>query len=734
MNKELTEKIKEYAKNLGADIVGIADISRFKNAPLRMSPKGLLPSAKSVIVCGIHHLDASVELDGEPTPHNIGPYGTQSSYMNPKLDDISFQIARFLEDKGYKALPIVSSNIWRYKGYKDLKVDFAPDIAHRYAAVACGLGEIGWNGLFLHCEFGPRVRLVTVITNAELFSDPMYDGEKLCDRCLECVKNCPTDAFRKEVKKINQIEIGGKVFKFPDTNKWRCAWAENFGLNLALKIPEKVNEDVIIENLEKYGYFSGELGYCLKFCMVPDKRYYDKNYCRGPRRKKEKKKIKVKAIKKIFDKYLIDYLSVKDLKFFQNTINPQLHLPDVCSIISIGVKNPKVSNIEIENYIKYRLMKYTSFEIAHYFDINGYSAITDTKIDNNLVAHKSGIWQENIFFSTILVSAKLKQIKIKRKIKKEKIEKERFRNFCKECGADLVGFFNVKRFEEFKNQFLKKFKLPEQIERIYDISPIYGHTSPVIKKEKLKLKEPYDYLKDAKSVIVIGLHYPDAAIETAKITPAETVGPYAFCQFESLNLLTDIAYKIIKKLNDCGYQGCYSYDLTGLASSVLSSRGLLPDNRANSYSVLLSGLGYIGKNGVPITNQFGQRQRFLSIITDFEFENDPLYSDENFCENCQECVKNCPTKAIKREARKIRIEDKIFRIPVIDEFSCDWAKRFGLNGKDGVKFMGIDNDFKVPEKNRKEKLIENLMKVRWGVQKRHLNICEECIKNCNYKG
>lgn len=115
MNGSLTKKIKEYAKKLGADIVGIASIDRFKSAPLRMSPKGLLPNAKSVIVCGIHHLDASVELGGEPTPHNMGPYGSQSSVMNPKLDDISFLIAKFLENKGYDALPIVSSNIWRYK-------------------------------------------------------------------------------------------------------------------------------------------------------------------------------------------------------------------------------------------------------------------------------------------------------------------------------------------------------------------------------------------------------------------------------------------------------------------------------------------------------------------------------------------------------------------------------------------------------------------------------------------
>ncbi|MEK6647071.1 MAG: hypothetical protein AABY84_10410, partial [Candidatus Firestonebacteria bacterium] len=288
----LTEEIKKEAVKLGADIVGIAPVERFKNAPLRMSPQGLLPDAKSVIVMGIHHLDAAVELSGYPTSQdNLGPYHTQSSAQNPKLDDLSFKMARFLEDKGVKALPITASNIWRYYGYKDLKVDFAPDLVHRYAAVAAGLGEIGWSGLFLNPEFGPRTRIVSVITDAQLTPDPMYSGEPLCDKCMECVKHCPTDCFRKEVKGMNNIEIGGKTFKFPDTNKWRCSWAENFALDLALKIPDKVDEKTALMYMEKYGQRGGEEGCCLKYCMSPSKRYYQKEYTDAPRRKKEVKKV-----------------------------------------------------------------------------------------------------------------------------------------------------------------------------------------------------------------------------------------------------------------------------------------------------------------------------------------------------------------------------------------------------------------------------------------------------------
>ncbi len=44
-------EIKNYAKNIGADLTGIASIDRFKNAPKGHHPKDILESCKSVIVC-----------------------------------------------------------------------------------------------------------------------------------------------------------------------------------------------------------------------------------------------------------------------------------------------------------------------------------------------------------------------------------------------------------------------------------------------------------------------------------------------------------------------------------------------------------------------------------------------------------------------------------------------------------------------------------------------------------
>ena len=738
MKKQLTEEVRNYAKDLGVDLFGIAPVERFKNAPKRMSPKGLLPEAKSVIVVGIHHLDSAVELGGYPTAHDVGPYGTQGS-MNSMLDDFSFKIGRFLEDKGHKTLSIAATNIWRYYEYKNLKVNFAPDLVHRYAAVAAGLGEIGWSGLFLSPQFGPRQRLISIITEANLLPSPMYNGKPLCDKCMECVKHCPTDAFRKEVKKINKIEIGGRIFEFPDTNKWRCAWAENFGLSLDLPIPEKVDEKTILENLEKYGRRGGEEGSCLKFCMIPQKRYYDKNYSLSPRRKNKKLKISsdeiIKKFKEIAKENFVDFISVGNKEDFKNNknVHPEYYLPEVKSVICIGMKNSTGKNDDLESSVNRRL-SLLSFKIAHYFDILGYPSITNNLIPDTLVSQQLGIYERDTQYRTILTSAKLPFINSQSKNNRSSgIDKEEIKKFCEIQGTDLIGFFSKKRYRELKENAEKHFSM--EYFYIRDIGGYYGAFVPEVERVNLRFKKLEDYLPEAKSTIVIGLHFPDSSVDTAKITPAETVGPYAFSQYESLRLLGDIGLNVVKYLQRKGYKATLTYDLSGISSYVESSRGELPDLKSNRFAVLLSGLGYIGNNGIPITKKYGQRQRFISIITDFPFSNDPLYDGEITCEECSHpCIKECPTQAIKGKKNYFALEGKKLSFPEIDNLKCDWAKRYGLSGKEGPDYYGVDSNIPPPREITPEKLSEAVSKIKWGVQKRHINICEECLRVCPYKG
>ncbi|MEM1562698.1 MAG: (4Fe-4S)-binding protein, partial [Candidatus Bathyarchaeia archaeon] len=47
-----SEEVKNLARKLGADLVGVAPIERFKDVPAHMHPASILPEAKSIIVVG----------------------------------------------------------------------------------------------------------------------------------------------------------------------------------------------------------------------------------------------------------------------------------------------------------------------------------------------------------------------------------------------------------------------------------------------------------------------------------------------------------------------------------------------------------------------------------------------------------------------------------------------------------------------------------------------------------
>jgi epoxyqueuosine reductase QueG len=737
----LTDDAKQYAVELGADLVGVAPVERFANAPLRMSPQGLLPEARSVVVMAVHHPDAAVELGGEPRPQRVGPYAVQY-WMNNQLDDLSFLMARFLEDRGHAALPIAASNIWRYHGYKDLKVDFAPDLVHRYAAVAAGLGEIGWNNLTLTPEFGPRCRFVSVVTDAVLDATPMYDGPPLCDRCMACVEHCPMDTFRKETRGTVRIEIGGREYEFPDTNKWRCAWAENFDLSLSITPPEKVDEKVILEHLERYGMDGGAEGSCLKFCMVPALRVDDPDYCSAPRRKKQPVDL---SPEKLFERLLrltdrnpIDVLAVAQADVFPDDgpVHPALHLPDAVSVISVGIRIPPDGDKsdEMRDTMRRRL-RYAARDLARELDVLGFSAICMTEIHDTLVADRLGIFEGDMAFTTVLTSGKLPTTTWRVDEDTAVPTADALRSLCRDAGADLVGVFGVDRFAAFREAVADIDTASKPSEFVEDKGLIYGPFVPAVSTQDTSLQGPEDHLPGAKSVIVLGLHFPDASLDTSKITPAETVGPYVFACYESRRLLADIANRLIRRLNQCGHRAVLTSDLTGQASTVQSSRGMLPDMRSNRFAAMLSGLATIGINGSPLTPQYGVRQRFMAVVTDLPLPSDPLPTAASPCADCSKpCIAACPTAALKDRSVSLEIDGATFTIPVIDGFACDWAKRLGLVGEEGPRFAGMDNNVAVPADRSVAAVASAVAQAKWGVQKRHLTIGEECIRVCPAKG
>ena len=200
-------KIKKLAKKYGADIVGIAPMDRFEGAPKQMDPRYIMPEAKSMIVMGFRVMRGSLRGIEEGTffsNYSAMGYGALTYNFIPMT---VMNLCRDIEDAGYEAIPLGHQSDWRAidndgnlrENYsKPVREGYpAPDIMlHlRICAYLAGLGEIGYSKMFLSPEFGPRLRIGVVLTELELEPDPIYNGPKLCNKCMACVKECPGHAI-----------------------------------------------------------------------------------------------------------------------------------------------------------------------------------------------------------------------------------------------------------------------------------------------------------------------------------------------------------------------------------------------------------------------------------------------------------------------------------------------------------------------------------------------------------
>ncbi|TWH47223.1 epoxyqueuosine reductase [Sporomusa sp. KB1] len=213
--QQFTQDLKEFALAQGADLVGIAkaaDLDEYFTPPHR--PQDLMPNVKTIIVMALHIPDGSIEAQKrEVTNYSYSIFGF--THLNKELDALTYRVTRYMEKGGYEALPIPGkgSHYWEQKKF------YGP-FSFRHAAVAAGLGEIGWSGLFLTPQYGSRQRLTVILTEASLITDPPFTGS-VCTRCFDCIKNCPAGAIEKT--EWNKT-IGGRQLTYGVVDGDRCYW------------------------------------------------------------------------------------------------------------------------------------------------------------------------------------------------------------------------------------------------------------------------------------------------------------------------------------------------------------------------------------------------------------------------------------------------------------------------------------------------------------------------------
>jgi epoxyqueuosine reductase QueG len=194
-NQSLRRKIIRFCRNRGADLVGFAPVERWDEAgevPSDFRPPAIWPPAKTVIVIGVEMPLPIVETT--PSILHKELYDTS----NRELDQIAYDLTRFLNRLGFASLFFPRDG---YGSLRALRENNLAAFSQVMAAKYAGLGTIGASHNLLTPEFGPRVRLVSVFTEASLPPDPLREKE-LCIRCAACAKCCPKKAIRMREDRV----------------------------------------------------------------------------------------------------------------------------------------------------------------------------------------------------------------------------------------------------------------------------------------------------------------------------------------------------------------------------------------------------------------------------------------------------------------------------------------------------------------------------------------------------
>ncbi|WP_319781112.1 4Fe-4S double cluster binding domain-containing protein [Maridesulfovibrio sp.] len=178
----LKEDLFANAKQWGADLVRVADSTRM--AGMETRPENLLNNFPRAISIAVQLADGIIDTIVD-TPTEI--YSQHYQRVNALLDHIACRVSSFIQNNGGKALPLPASQIL-------CEERFVSYISHKAVAINAGLGWQGKSLLLVTPQYGPRVRLVTILTDLDIPADEPIRNR--CGKCTKCTDACPSGAIK----------------------------------------------------------------------------------------------------------------------------------------------------------------------------------------------------------------------------------------------------------------------------------------------------------------------------------------------------------------------------------------------------------------------------------------------------------------------------------------------------------------------------------------------------------
>lgn len=155
-----------------------------------------------------------------PTPEYYSHY----RQINKDLSLLTKKISDDLNKNDIETLkidPTVSTSELDSVYFNTLRTD----LSHKMVATRAGLGWIGKTDLFISREFGPRLRLVSILLKTPVKPKLKPVDMSRCGNCSICVDICPAKAANG---KLWDITVDREVFYDP----WKCRnQCAEFGMN-----------------------------------------------------------------------------------------------------------------------------------------------------------------------------------------------------------------------------------------------------------------------------------------------------------------------------------------------------------------------------------------------------------------------------------------------------------------------------------------------------------------------
>lgn len=184
----LNHRIEALAKQLGITCFGVADLSVAHDSITEQGgdivskyPYSIslgIPLIKDIVDQLPNRHQRAVSLNYKTHAYDI---------INQRLDLTSSIISSFVQNEGYRVLPIPAAE----------RIDddrICASFSHKLGARLAGLGWIGKSCLLVTPNHGPRVRWTSILTDAPLKPTGIPMDEQ-CGDSTQCVDICPMKAF-----------------------------------------------------------------------------------------------------------------------------------------------------------------------------------------------------------------------------------------------------------------------------------------------------------------------------------------------------------------------------------------------------------------------------------------------------------------------------------------------------------------------------------------------------------